>query len=390
MQNITVLYEIEKRENENPFDLSLKLKSFSPAERRFIAEQIECRAKAIKKLPFFYSKKCIYTKRALEQSSSEEVAKFKTKLIKGETLIDLCGGFGVDDYWLSQCFKTVTSYDENTELNEIVRHNNTLLNYTNHERINGSAEDINFDDLDANTVIYLDPDRRDSHGKKQFLPENHSPNIYPILEKIDGRLKVYIKLSPMIDISLLLKNIPSITGLWVISHKLENKEILLECNGDSQKGIWAIELNAETLQLKQDLDAASTEFNFDKKFLFIPSPAILKSKNGETIAHKHNLSKINSSFQFLFGDERIPSFMGRFYKVIKKLAYKPKTIKKDLKELHINKAEIFSRNFFHSSEDLSKILRIPKGGDHFLAFTIDKEKNPWVFICALKSQNPQA
>lgn len=388
MQNITVLTKIEQKENSNPHDLSLSLKSFTPEERRFIAEQIECRQKAIKKLPFFYANQCIYKKRALEQASAEAVAKYKSKHINGRTLIDLCGGFGVDDYWLSQCFNEVVSYDEDAELNEIVRHNNLLLESTNHKRITGSAENFNFDEVDSETIIYLDPDRRDAHGRRQFLPENHSPNIYPILQKIDSRLKVYIKLSPMIDITLLLKSIPNVTGLWVISHKLENKEILIECNGSNQKGIWAVEIDKGTKELQDDPSHnLKPNFNFNKNYLFIPSPSILKSKTGGTLTSMYDLDRINSSFQFLFGDKTIPEFMGRCYKVIKTLAYKPKSIKKELKELHIEKAELFSRNFFHSSEDLGRILKIRKGGDHFLAFTVDQEKNPWVIVCLLNSQN---
>ena len=39
---------------------------------------------------------------SVEQSSSEVTAKFKANLVKGETLIDLTGGMGVDVAYMSK------------------------------------------------------------------------------------------------------------------------------------------------------------------------------------------------------------------------------------------------------------------------------------------------
>jgi len=36
---------------------------------------------------------------SIEQTSSEITANFKSKIVNGDTLVDLTGGFGVDDYY---------------------------------------------------------------------------------------------------------------------------------------------------------------------------------------------------------------------------------------------------------------------------------------------------
>ena len=369
----------------------MKLKSFTSNERHFILEQVDCRTKAKKKLPFYVEKKCFYTKRSLEQATAEAVAKFKATLFKGNTFYDLSGGLGIDDYWLSQNFKNVISIDCDEELNEIVEENFRILKTTNIKRETAFAQDFDFSVTAKDDLIYLDPDRRDSHGRRQYLPENHSPNLYEILKKVPAKTKVVIKLSPMVDISLLLKEISTISTIWVISHKQENKEILLECNGEKPLAIFAVEIDKKTKILKKaDLENETIEINYNLPYLYIPSPSITKSKNGATLAAKHQLTRINNSFQFLFSNTLINNFMGRSFKVSKKIAFKPKTIKKELKELGIENAEMLARNFYHSSEDLHKILRIKKGGKHLLVFTNDIEKQPIVFICELNSQNLQA
>jgi hypothetical protein len=52
---------------------------------------------------WFKSKNIYYPNRLnIEQTSSEITANYKTKLIDGESIIDLTGGFGVDCFYFSK------------------------------------------------------------------------------------------------------------------------------------------------------------------------------------------------------------------------------------------------------------------------------------------------
>ncbi|GAW88357.1 methyltransferase [Flavobacterium psychrophilum] len=69
-----------------------------------ILTQISAKSKAKEKLPTWYAHQNIMypNKISVEQTSSEKTAYYKSNLVSGQSLIDLTGGFGVDDYYFSK------------------------------------------------------------------------------------------------------------------------------------------------------------------------------------------------------------------------------------------------------------------------------------------------
>ena len=65
---------------------------------------------------------------SIEQTSSEKAAKYKTSIASGESLIDLSGGFGIDDYYFSTVFQKVIHCEINSKLSALVTHNYKKLN----------------------------------------------------------------------------------------------------------------------------------------------------------------------------------------------------------------------------------------------------------------------
>ena len=84
--------------------LALQKNPFPEIDWIVILNQIEAKSKAKDKLPtWFAAENMIYpSKISVEQTSSERTAAYKASLISGESLIDLTGGFGVDDYYFSK------------------------------------------------------------------------------------------------------------------------------------------------------------------------------------------------------------------------------------------------------------------------------------------------
>ncbi len=84
---------------------------------RVILNQIEVENKSKDKLPtWFTTKNIIYpSKISVEQTSSEITAKYKSKLVSGENLIDLTGGFGIDDYYFSKKVNQVIHCEINSD-----------------------------------------------------------------------------------------------------------------------------------------------------------------------------------------------------------------------------------------------------------------------------------
>jgi tRNA/tmRNA/rRNA uracil-C5-methylase (TrmA/RlmC/RlmD family) len=190
---------IDQQLNADITSILLKGTNFEGAETNEIIEQIEAKKRSEKKLSSWFNTKNIYfpNKLNIEQTSSEVTARHKADLMKGDSIIDLTGGFGVDCLYFSKRFKTVVHCEINQELSKIVNHNYKQLGAENIETKN--TDGIEF--LKHNTSnfdwIYIDPSRRhDSKGKVFFL-NDCLPNVPEHLDLLFEHSKnIMIKTSP--------------------------------------------------------------------------------------------------------------------------------------------------------------------------------------------------
>ena len=350
-------------------DLLLKKPMFDGLTNKELAQQIEGRRTATKKLPFLLVKENVLFPPTLnlEQTSSEATAQYKAQNLQGERFLDLTCGFGIDAFFLSEKFKEVTLVEQNEELLSKVEHNWQLL-----ERkatfINGTAEDF----LKATTVhynlIYLDPARRDTLKQKKFLLEDLSPNILELqpvlLQKAD---KVLTKLSPMIDISYLLHTLPKITHIHLIALRNEVKEVLVvqeaKTEIETQVQIHCINLETEepTLQFTEAaLHTPQVVYSKPKKYLYIPNNALLKSGAFNYITQHFEVEKLDVNTHLYTSEQLKKPFAGR---VLEVTPINPKELKKGSKYC------IFSKNYPLSVEEIKKKYRIVEGGNKYLIFT---------------------
>ena len=159
--------------------LILKGSPFDEVSIQELANQIVAKQKSEHKLSTWFSTKNIYypAKISIEQTSSENTAKYKSELIKGDSIIDITGGFGVDCFYFSKRFKNVTHCEINEKLSAIVKHNYQQLNIKNIDTFSGDGIDFlkntetNFD------CIYIDPSRRNDIKGKVFLLKDCLPNV---------------------------------------------------------------------------------------------------------------------------------------------------------------------------------------------------------------------
>ena len=136
-----------------------------------ILTQIASKAKAKTKLPtWFNTNNILYpSKISIEQTSSEITANYKTRLASGESIIDLTGGFGIDDYYFSKAFSKVIHCELKQELHDIVKNNLLSLSVKNIECHYGdSLETLKKLNLKFDW-IYVDPSRRNDAKGKVFM-----------------------------------------------------------------------------------------------------------------------------------------------------------------------------------------------------------------------------
>ena len=349
--------------------LLLKKPVFNDISNKELAQQIEGRRTAAKKLPFLLTTEGILFPPTLnlEQTSSEATAQYKAQGLHGEHFLDLTCGFGIDAFFLSEKFKEVTLVEQNKELLSKVEHNWQVLG-RKATFINGSAEAF----LKATTahynLIYLDPARRDALKQKKFLLEDLSPNILELqsvlLQKAD---KVLTKLSPMIDISYLLHTLPKITHIHLVALRNEVKEVLVvqeaKTEIETQVQIYCINLETEepTLQFTEAaLHTPQVVYSKPKKYLYIPNNALLKSGAFNYIAQYFEVKKLDINTHLYTSVQLKKPFAGR---VLEVTPINPKELKKGSKYC------ILSKNYPLSVEEIKKKYRIVEGGNKYLIFT---------------------
>ena len=122
--------------------LALQKNKFPNTDWTTILNQIAAKQKAKSKLPTWFNTPAIYYpgKISVEQTSSEKTAAYKSELVSGYNLIDLTGGFGVDDFYFAKKANQVFHCEINPELSEIVAHNYEKLGWRTESRWDSGRE----------------------------------------------------------------------------------------------------------------------------------------------------------------------------------------------------------------------------------------------------------
>jgi len=210
-------------------EIALQKNPFPDIDWKLILEQIESREKSKSKLPtWFTNEKILYPpKISIEQTSSEETAQYKSSLVKGDTLIDLTGGFGVDCYYFAQKLNTVFHCEQNVDLSEIVESNFKSLGINNVKFFKGNSHDFLKTFTEKTDWLYLDPSRRNSSKGKVFLLEDCEPNVPEMLETyFEISSNILIKTAPLLDITAGLKEIKNCKEIHIVALNNEVKELL--------------------------------------------------------------------------------------------------------------------------------------------------------------------
>ncbi len=365
--------------------MALQKNPFPEVDWILILNQIEARSKAKDKLPTWFSAATIIypSKISVEQTSSEKTAAYKADLISGKTLIDLTGGFGVDDYYFSKKFKVVAHCEINEELSSIVKHNFQQLEIKNCFCYpTDSINILNESELKWDW-IYIDPSRRNDSKGKVFMLKDCLPNVPELLdfyfEKADS---ILIKTAPLLDISAGLSELKNVKNIHVIALENEVKELLFEIHKNYSGEITLKTANilkekTETFEFVLGEDLSFPTYDLPQKYLYEPNAAIMKSGGFDEVSSIFKIDKLHKH-SHLYTSEELIDFPGRKFEIQKVISYG----KNDMKnELANQQANITTRNFPETVENIRKKWKIKNGGNLYCFFTTDVKDNKIVLIC---------
>jgi hypothetical protein len=365
--------------------LALQKNPFSDVEWISILNQIEAKSKAKNKLPtWFKTDFIIYpNKISVEQTSSEKTALYKSTLVSGQNLIDLTGGFGVDDYYFAKRFKNVAHCEINPELSKIVAHNLTQLQSKNVQcYIGDSLETLQSLNIQWDW-IYIDPSRRNDAKGKVFMLKDCLPNVPENLDLYFNKSNsILIKTAPLLDLSAGLSELKNVKTIHIIALENEVKELLWELHKDYSgvrtiKTVNLIKDQVENFEFVLNQNDKNPSYSLPKKYLFEPNSAIMKSGGFDAVSTFYQIDKLHKH-SHLYTSENLIEFSGRIFEIQNSILYNKIEMKKFLEN---TKANITTRNFPETVENIRKKWKIKDGGNSYYFFTTDVNDAKIVLIC---------
>lgn len=372
--------------NENPTSLLFKKTALESEDLKTAVHQIFCRKKYKHKLPEWCDREDLLFPPTLsmEQCSSEYTAKKKANIIeKGQFFIDITGGLGVDSFYISKNFQKSIHVEKNKEL--------AYIAYQNLKALNANIEAIHDDGvlfLDKQETIYdallIDPARRHGSKGKVYLLEDCEPNVLDIEEKLLTKAtNVYIKLSPMLDIHVILEKLKNTSDIYVIAYRNEVKELFCKITSDFKQfpTIHAINIHREG-RYSEDFCATikSTPTIASKleKYIYEPNKAILKADIQDSLSTKYRINKIHPFSHIYTSDKLHLSFPGRVLLLKHSTKAQAKALKSIIPE---QKANVLIRNFPESANTLANKLKLKDGGSLYVIGTTLWTDEKRILIC---------
>lgn len=326
-------------------------------------------------------------------------------------MADLTGGLGVDSWAFSEVAEEVLYNEMNPALAAAARHNFKALGVTNifirnSEATSDSLKDI-FGDFRPD-VIFLDPARRDSAGKKVFLLEDCSPDVLKILPELFGISRfVLLKLSPMADITMAVERLDRTyeeylekasgkgwNGQWVrevhvVASGGECKELLILLDGEWNEGYsLTCREDGKTLTFKPEEITKAKAGYPDSTFariIFEPGKSLTKAGVSNAICERFGLVKL-ARFTHLYtiseplsdseSEQRtapLKDFGKVFY--VKEILPLNKSSMKDVGKRYPH-SEVSAKNIPMSSDELRTRLKVKSGDDaHIFGVRIETPYN---------------
>lgn len=344
---------------------------FAEVSAAELANQIAAKKKAEKKLPtWFHQENIIYPSTlSVEQTSSEDTASYKRQLIKGDRVLDITAGFGVDSYYFAKKAKQVFSCEINPQLSAITAHNAKILGLINLTCLATDGLEFLKQSEENFGTIYVDPARRNSSGKV-FKLADCTPNVVEHLDLLLSKAeRVIIKTSPLLDIHAGLAELRNVSAIHIVSVRNECKELLwiLDAGFEGEPQIVCATLNNYTktveLPFNDHPTTAYLKEEIKQGFLYEADAALMKSGAFNAVANTYGLQKLAKQSHLYYSEQIETTFAGRIFEIETALA--PNELKK-LKDLSGN---VIVRNFPDKAENLVKKFKIKPDQQTFYLFT---------------------
>lgn len=431
---------IQEYREKDTRQLALQSSRFPDVDMPYALDQIKGWQTARRKLPTWAA--CdgiVYPPHiSMEQCSSEPTAQYKLNLAMewarrvdhASSMTDLTGGFGVDFSFTSCAFTSATYVERNAQLCSMVEHNLPLLGIDNAKVVCADAVDY-LSTLDMQTMIFLDPARRDQHGAKTVMLADCTPDVVQLLPQLLKKSRfTMLKLSPMLDWHKAVEDLQgTVREVHIVSVGGECKELLLVLSEEieSELKVFCADLEAgggfgeaglSGGSSSSSCSSLSSEPSFPRtpsspcapsspsapshaslfvyapgasrpapnsqlptqnsKFLHEPNASIMKAGCFDELAAAYGVSPVSRNSHLFLSAEPVDGFPGRSFSIERVTTLNKRELRQAL--AGIEKANIATRNFPLSVAELRKRLKLKDGGDVYIFATTTAEDEHLLLI----------
>ena len=426
---------IQEYREKDTRQLALRSARFPDVDMPYALDQIKGWQTARRKLPTWAA--CdgiVYPPHlSMEQCSSEPTAQYKLNLAMewarrvdhASSMTDLTGGFGVDFSFTSCAFASATYVERNAQLCHMVEHNLPLLGIDNAKVVCADAVDY-LSTLDMQTMIFLDPARRDQHGAKTVMLADCTPDVVQLLPQLLKKSRfTMLKLSPMLDWHKAVEDLQGmVREVHIVSVGGECKELLLVLSEEieSELKVFCADLEAGGGSGEAGLSGGSSgssssscsSFSSEpsspshpstpslsaslfvyapsasrpapnsklktqnSKFLHEPNASIMKAGCFDELAAAYGVSPVSRNSHLFLSAEPVDGFPGRSFSIERVTTLNKRELRQAL--AGIEKANIATRNFPLSVAELRKRLKLKDGGDVYIFATTTAEDEHLLLI----------
>ena len=407
----------------DPRKLALQASRYPDVDMPYALNQIQGWQTALRKLPSWAA--CdgvVYPPHLnMEQCSSEPTARYKQQVARRwaeripnasrTSMTDLTGGFGVDFSFTSRCFDCATYVERNASLCDVVGANLPRLGIRNATVECAEAEAV-LERMESQTMIFLDPARRDEHGAKTVLIADCTPDVCQLLPSLMEKSQfVMLKLSPMLDWHKAIVDLDGkVREVHIVSADGECKELLLvlASDGKPEVQVFCVDIQSRpdsegqyprsefVYSIGGEAEPQPTNSTFNSQnsklpsapnltliiehltlninnstFLYEPNASVMKAGCFDEIARAFGISAISPNSHLFLSDREIDGFPGRSFAVDAVTTMNKRQLRQTLSGM--KQANIAVRNFPLSVAELRKRLKLSDGGDTYIFATTTSE-----------------
>ncbi len=330
-------------------------------------EQAQLRRKAVRKFGDDASK-LYFTRDALEQASDPLIRRYRAWENRDYSLVvDACCGIGADSIAFAQAGRDVIGLDIDPVRVAMARLNAEALGLKN---VLFEVADVREGVPDAD-LIFFDPGRRDTSGKRIFDVEDYEP---PLATIGGWRARMFlVKLSPGVDLAQLQPYGNHVTFLSV-SGELKEAVLRLSPAGNIDRhcaviagpnplmpmlGLWCSDPSLpETAPISEP-----------RSWLVEPDPAVIRAGLVANLANELGGAQLDPEIAYITTDAKPETPWARAWKIIDWMPFNAKKLKAYLRERNVGTVTVKKRGTAVTPEALIAKLKLNGSGSRTIVLT---------------------